>query len=114
ISYFLVAGDYLWASVITTLFAVLFLANFHVSRKQPGIVWDLLVEKDHSRMQFFYRIANMFTDVPHLKNRAKRRKYLDGLIAKIPFAKKYTYDYLYRITFIRSGDYLNMYVRLFV
>ena len=34
------------------------------------------------------------------------------MVSRLPFGKKFTYDYLYRITFIRSGDYLGMYIRL--
>ncbi|MBY7143047.1 ABC transporter permease [Virgibacillus sp. NKC19-3] len=112
--YFITQGDMLLAGITTVLFAGLFLYDFYVSRKQPGVVWDLLVEKDQLRMQSFYRIANMFADVPHLKNRIKKRHWLVSIVSRIPFAQSYTFDYLYRITFVRSGDYLGMYIRLFI
>jgi len=114
VCYFLIVGNILWALICTILFMAVFVYNVYTSRKKPGIVWDLLVEKDMHRMQVFYRIANMFTDVGHLKNRIKRRRWLSSLIRYIPFAKKYTYRYLFRITFIRSGDYLWMYIRLII
>lgn len=112
--YFLIKGDMLLAAITTVLFIVVFLYDLRVSRKQAGISWELLVEKDQHRMQVFYRMANMFTDVPHLKNRIKKRDWLVALVSKLPFSKKHTYDYLYRITFVRGGDYLGMYVRLIV
>lgn len=112
--YFLINGNMMLASIATILFILVFLYDQSVSRKQAGIVWDLLVEKDQNRMQFFYRIANMFTDVPHLKNRTKRRHWLVSLVDRVPFQQKFTFDYLYRITFIRSGDYLGMYLRLII
>lgn len=112
--YFIVQGEMVWAGITTVLFALVFLYDLNVSRKQPGIVWDLLVEKDRSRMQTFYRIANMFTDVPHLKNQVKSRHWLVSLVSRVPFANNYTFDYLYRISFVRSADYLGMYVRLIV
>lgn len=112
--YLLVDGNMLFAGISTVLFIILFLYNLHISRKQAGLVWDVLVEKDRSRMQFFYRIANMFTDVPHLKNRVKKRQWLVNLVNRIPFRQSSTFDYLYRITFIRSADYLGMYLRLTV
>ncbi len=56
----------------------------------------------------------MFTDVPHLKNQVKRRHWLVALMKRVPFDQKHTFDYLYRIAFIRSGDYLGMYGRLLV
>src|SRR5690625_6758690 len=66
-------------------------------------------------MQSFYRLANLFTDVPHIKSRMKKRKWLVACVNRfIPFKNKYTFDYLYRITFFRSGDYLGMYIRLLV
>ncbi|GGB51638.1 ABC transporter permease [Virgibacillus dakarensis] len=112
--YFFVNGNMIPAAVATVLFIVVFLYDLSVSRKQAGIVWDLLVEKDQNRMQFFYRIANMFTDVPHLKNRVKRRQWLVSVVDRVPFLQKFTFDYLYRITFVRSGDYLGMYLRLII
>ncbi|RYG72850.1 ABC transporter permease [Lentibacillus lipolyticus] len=112
--YFAVRGEMLWAGITTILFAFVFIYDWRVSGKQPGIVWDLLVEKDQSRMQSFYRIANMFTDVPHLKNQVKRRNWLVALVTRVPFAQRHTFNYLYRIAFVRSGDYLGMYARLLV
>lgn len=112
--YFLIKGDMFLAVIPTVLFVVIFLYDYNVSTKQAGLIWDVLVEKDQHRMQVFYRIANMFTDVPHLKNRIKKRHWLVTFVNKLPWNKKSTYDYLYRITFIRSGDYLGMYVRLIV
>ncbi|SFA81555.1 ABC-2 type transport system permease protein [Lentibacillus halodurans] len=112
--YFIIRGEMMWAGITTVLFAFVFLYDLSVSRKQPGIVWDLLVEKDRSRMQMFYRMANMFTDVPHLKNQVKSRHWLVSLVSRVPFANQHTFDYLYRISFVRGGDYLGMYVRLIV
>lgn len=114
VCYFFIAGDMLWAAVCTVLFIAVFVYDVYTSGKKSGIVWDVLLEKDMHRMQAFYRIANMFTDVGHLKNRVKRRGWLSGFIRNIPFAQTFTYRYLFRITFIRSGDYLWMYIRLII
>ncbi len=51
--YFAVRGEMLWAGITTIIFAFVFIYDWRVSGKQPGIVWDLLVEKDRSRMQTF-------------------------------------------------------------
>ncbi|GAA0596212.1 ABC transporter permease EcsB [Virgibacillus siamensis] len=112
--YFLVKGEMLLAGITTFLFVLVFLYDLMISRRQAGLLWDLLLEKDQSRMQTFYRIANMFADVPHLKNRVKRRHWLVSIVNRVPFAQKHTFDYLYRISFIRSVDYLGMYFRLIV
>ncbi|MEN1970258.1 ABC transporter permease [Lentibacillus sp. N15] len=112
--YLLIHDNMIPAAIATILFIIVFLYDQRISNKQAGLVWDVLVEKDQNRMQFFYRIANMFTDVPHLKNRVKKRQWLVNLVDRVPFQQKFTFDYLYRITFIRSADYLGMYVRLIV
>lgn len=112
--YFLVNGEIILTAVTTGLYIIVFLYDFNVSRKQSGIVWDLLIEKDRNRMQAFYRIANMFTDVPHLKSKVKRRGWLTSIVSNVPFQNKQSFNYLYRITFVRGGDYLGMYVRLIV
>ncbi|MBU5594009.1 ABC transporter permease [Amphibacillus sp. MSJ-3] len=78
-----------------------------------ALAWDLLIEKDQQRMQAFYRLASMFTDVPHFKATIKKRALLiKWLTGKIPFKQKNTYRFLYQITFIRSADYFGLYVRL--
>lgn len=114
IFFFIVKGEMTWVAVTTILLIGVFLYDLKVSRNRAGVAWDILVEKDQNRMQLFYRIANMFTDVPHLKNRTKKRRWLVALVSKVPFMKKHTYNYLYRITFVRSGDYLGMYIRLII
>ncbi|WP_284139486.1 MULTISPECIES: ABC transporter permease [unclassified Virgibacillus] len=112
--YFLIIGNMPLATISTVLFVAVFLYDLSLARKQAGLAWDFLIEKEQSRMQAFYRLANMFTDVPHLKNRVRKRSWLVRLIANVPFEKASTYDYLYRLTFVRSGDYLGMYIRLVV
>lgn len=114
IFYFLVRGELLFAGIVTIVFVLLFLNSYRMSRSQDGIAWDILVEKDLSSMQTFYRIANMFTDVPHVKSPVRKRTWLTRLISRVPFMKKHTYDYLYRLSFVRIGDYLGMYIRLLI
>lgn len=113
--YFVVAGNMVAAGIVTVLFAALFLYDYALSKKQGAIVWDLLLEKDQNSMQAFYRVANMFSDVPHIKNRVKKRQWLVSLVTRnIPFEKRFSFDYLFRVTFVRSGDYVGMYTRLII
>ena len=115
IFYFIIKGDYLFAGLTTVLFFGLFLYVLMIIGRHFNINWNLLVEKDKIRMQYFYQLANLFAEVPHLKSRIRKRIRLAKiLIHYIPFLQKHTYDYLYRLTFIRSGDYLGMYVRLLI
>ncbi|MDR6124645.1 ABC-2 type transport system permease protein [Bacillus sp. SLBN-46] len=87
---------------------------FYVRTKKMGLKWDLLIDHEEKRMASFYRLANMFTDVPKLKDTVKRRKWLDWLISNIPFSQDKTYLYLYSRAFLRSSDYLGLFIRLTV
>jgi ABC-2 type transport system permease protein len=63
-------------------------------------------------MASFYRLANMFTDVPQLKATVKRRKWLDIFINQMAFSQDKTYLYLFSRAFLRSSDYLGLFIRL--
>lgn len=88
--------------------------SFYVRTKKMGLKWDLLIAQEEKRMASFYRLANLFTDVPKLKDSIKRRKWLDWLINRISFSQDKTYDYLFARTFLRSSDYLGLFIRLTV
>lgn len=77
-----------------------------------GLKWDTLIGQEEKRMNSFYRLANLFTDVPLLKETVKRRKLLDFFLSAIPFSQDSTYLYLFSRTFLRSGDYLGLFIRL--
>ncbi len=98
--------------MITIMIVLLFYFNRATSSK--SLNWNQLIELESRRMLTFYRIANLFTDVPKLKERVKRRRWLDWVTGLLPYAQKNTYGHLYLRTFLRSSDYLGMYVRLLV
>lgn len=87
---------------------------FYRRTKWSSLKWDFLISLEEKRMNSFYRIANLFTDVPKLKETVKRRKWLDFTLHKIPFQQQKSYHYLYARTFLRSGDYLGLFIRLTV
>ncbi|HLR70090.1 MAG TPA: ABC transporter permease [Pseudogracilibacillus sp.] len=110
---------FLLVDTFVVITAVLYFAaivnNIIISRKQAGLAWDVLIENDQNRLASFYRFVSMFADAPQLTKRVKKRRILSSLIHQIvPFKHSSTYDYLYRLTFIRSNDYLHMYIRLIV
>ncbi|MCQ6280663.1 ABC transporter permease [Bacillus sp. EB600] len=100
--------------VAIALVMVLYFRSFYIRTKNSNLKWDLLINQEEKRMNSFYRLANLFTDVPTLKDTVKRRKWLDFLLQSIPFSQEKTYHYLYTRTFLRSGDYLGLFVRLTV
>lgn len=74
---------------------------------------DLLIANDEQRLEKFYRLASLFTDVKVLPTTIKKRKLLTYLLTKfLAFKQQNTYVYLYRLTFSRSKDYLGIYMRL--
>jgi ABC-2 type transport system permease protein len=87
---------------------------FSVQTKKMGLKWDLLISQEEKRMASFYRLANMFTDVPKLRDTVKRRKWLDLFINRISFSQDNTYLYLFSRAFLRSSDYLGLFTRLTV
>lgn len=111
--YTLIREQYVFTFIITSLMIVYLFVKY-LSTKNKVLNWHYLIEKEQSRWAFFYRIANMFVDVPHMRVQIKRRKWLDFLLSAIPYDKKNTYRYLYLRTFLRSGDYFGLFVRLIV
>ncbi|MCU5375215.1 ABC transporter permease EcsB [Bacillus pacificus] len=94
------------------LLMVLYLAIMYQMVKGKPLNWEYLISEEGKKMMLLYRIANMFVDVPALKERVARRKWLDFILSMI--SKKRTYLYLYTRTFLRSGNYFGLYVRLLV
>ncbi|WP_096155239.1 ABC transporter permease [Bacillus sp. FJAT-45066] len=111
--FLLFSKAYLYAVAIAVIMMGYFL-YFRQSTKKMNWKWDNLIQNEISRMQLFYRVANLFVDVPGLKDKVKRRKWLDFMLGNIRFQKESTFTYLYARTFLRSGDYFGLYVRLFV
>lgn len=111
IFYFLLVEQFF--IVICVLYFAVILNNFWLSRKQHGLAWEVLIDNDQNRLALFYRFVSMFANVPQVKKRLKNRRILAGLVNKYTsFKHKHTYDYLFRLTFFRSSDYFNMYIRL--
>ncbi|MGG1677320.1 ABC transporter permease [Neobacillus sp. NRS-1170] len=106
------------ANVLLLFLIVIILAfyyySFYVRTKSMGLKWDLLIDGEEKRMASFYRLANLFTDVPKLKETVKRRKWLDFIINGMSFSQEKTYLYLFSRTFLRSSDYLGLFIRLTV
>ena len=104
----------LYLLIVPMILLVGLIVYYRSQTRNKGIKWEFLIEQDERRMTAFYRLANMFTDVPKLKNKVKRREWLDRLLSGISYHHDQTYSYLLARTFLRSGDYLGLFVRLSV
>ncbi|MCD2524758.1 hypothetical protein CHCC15325_2241 [Bacillus licheniformis] len=109
--YFALASSYGFAAAVYLIMAALYV-YFKVIDKKKSFKWELHIEDEIRRKQRFYRIANLFTDVPHLRKQAKRRAYLDWMLRFIPYEQSRTFTYMYGRAFIRSNDYFGIVVRL--
>jgi ABC-2 type transport system permease protein len=87
---------------------------FYQNSIKKGLKWEEIILLEQNRLTGFYRIANLFTDVPKFKDEVKRRKWLDWMARKIGFQQNNTQLYLLTRTFLRSGDYLGLVIRLTV
>ncbi|MDR1521431.1 MAG: ABC transporter permease [Streptococcaceae bacterium] len=77
-----------------------------------ALKWDLLIDKERMRIHRIYRFFSLFTDVPGVATKVKRRKYFDGLLKKIKPVHKNTFLYLYWRTFLRGTEYSSLVLRL--
>ncbi len=76
------------------------------------VPYEHFIKLEQNRMMGFYRFANYFTDVPHLKGSVKRRAWLDIAYKSIAFKKENTQSFLIYRTFIRTDDHFYLWVRL--
>ena len=100
--------------ILTLLVLIGLFFYYRVATRQKILKWDRLIALERKRLLSFYRIANLFTDVPSLAGKVARRKWLDGFLVFIPFGQKSTYTYLYARTFLRANDYVGLLVRLII
>ncbi|EIT85846.1 Ecs exoprotein ABC transporter permease [Fictibacillus macauensis ZFHKF-1] len=99
---------------VIAMFAVMYVLHQFVYKRiqrEYSIKWEHLIHLENRAMMKLYRIANLFTDVPQLSQKVRPRKWL-SFLAHAKFAPRRPFHGLYRKTFIRSNDYLGIYVRL--
>jgi ABC-2 type transport system permease protein len=104
----------LWLIAVVGVLLLLLLFTYNKQTKKKGLKWERLIQLEERRMMSFYRLANLFTDVPKLKDEVKRRRWLDWLSSRLPYKQDATFLHLFLQTFIRGGDYLGLWVRLTV
>lgn len=110
--YLVVNQAMIWLPVLTLLLLIGLFLYYRGATRQKILQWNRLIALERKRLTSFYRIANLFTDVPSLASRVSRRKWLDGFLTFIPFSQKSAYTYLYARTFLRANDYVGLLIRL--
>lgn len=100
---------------ISAIYVVLFIAyNLMLVKRVIGmpVPYEHFIELEQSRMMRFYRFANYFTDVPHLRGAVRRRGWLNFVYNLVKYGKDSTQHYLVWRTFIRTDDHFYLWVRL--
>jgi ABC-2 type transport system permease protein len=99
---------------LIAMFAIMYVLKnfvFGIFKKMHGYQWELLLAEEQTLKMKSYRLVNLFTDVPALKQMVNKRPWLNS-IGTFSFKKGNAMSALYMKTFIRLGDYLGLFVRL--
>jgi ABC-2 type transport system permease protein len=103
-----------WTILILLVLVLMFVSLWvyrPILRNAP-LNWIALAEEEARLAMRFLRMANWVTDVPGLEQPIKPRRYLNFLFHFWPKKKATLYSLLYFKTFLRSGDYFGLYIRL--
>lgn len=106
---------YSYPIVGVVLAVLLFIGSKNWFRKKANhqvYQWEWMVSNEQQRMHRIYQFINLFTDIPALKGKVRRRKYLDGFLKGIKPIHQKTFDYLYARTFLRGTEYSGLFLRL--
>ncbi len=103
--------DYWLMIAMVGIFVVISLLEANKIYSTP-LPWERLVSLENDFMNRFYRLANLFTDVPHLKGQIAPRKLLSRFMSTQYQSANKTMDYLFMRTFMRANGYFGLVVRL--
>lgn len=109
--YFYVENQVFFAGM--ALFAIiLYMRWLQMKAEGQPFPYDHFIGLEQNRMLRFYRFANYFTDVPHIKGKIKERRWLNGVYRFIGKGPSYAHLYLVARTFVRSDELFYLWVRL--
>ncbi|MET4562905.1 ABC-2 type transport system permease protein [Lysinibacillus parviboronicapiens] len=101
-------------ALIAAVIGCAYIAVFRKKSVGQPVAYEHFVKLEQNRMMSFYRFANYFTDVPHLRGSIRRRAWLDWLYKFVPYTKGNTQKYLVFRTFVRTDDHFYLWLRLTV
>jgi Predicted ABC-type exoprotein transport system, permease component len=111
----LIVATYLfsWTMLIVAVLYYFFLnARVKTLETSGQLQWKYAIETENQRMFRIKRFYNLFTDVPGVTSKIRRRKWLDWLYQPIKKNPKNTYLYLFARGFVRNNEYLGLFLRL--
>lgn len=89
------------ALLFTVLCAALALLCYRLPQRHR-LPWERLIAEESVTRRRYYAFFGLFIDVPVLPSSIKRRAYLSWLLPRIPFAHRYTFNFLFSATLFRS------------
>lgn len=102
----------IWLGLVVSLLVDIAVRFWQHNLAGQPFSWWQSIGTENNRMLRIYRFFNLFTTVPMLKGKVKRRRYLDFLVTGIKKTAKNVYLYLYARGIIRSGEFSGLYFRL--
>lgn len=76
------------------------------------IFWERMIAREQNRLHRVYQFINLFTDVPFIQAKMKRRRYLDGILRYLPKNQQHTFLHLFVRRFLRSDEFSGQTLRL--
>ncbi len=107
-------SPYLYFIVIPAIVLGVYTAYWYKQKEQKPFPYEHFIALEQNRMMRFYRFANYFTDVPHLKGAVSRRRWLSFFMQRPKFGETVSQSFLIKRTFIRTDDTFWLWVRLTV
>lgn len=105
---------FIWLSDILSIALSLIVLGYIIVLKKKcvslSIHWNKVINNENSRMHRIYQFFNMFTDVPMLDGKVKRRKYLDSFLKL--FKNDNVFSYLFIRGIFRDKEISGLYTRL--
>ena len=111
----LIISTYLfsWAMIIVAVIYYFFLnAQTKTLETSGQLQWKYAIETENQRMFRIKRFYNLFTDVPGVNSKIRRRKWLDWVFGPIKPTSSNTYLYLFARGFVRNNEYIGLFLRL--
>lgn len=103
---------WLWLGLLAMLIQLNIYFWFLWKNMTYRLDWEKMIQKEEQRLHQIYQFINLFTNVPEITSKVKRRRYLDPLLQHTKKTKDNTYYYLYVRRFIRGSDFSGLFLRL--
>ncbi len=110
--YSILQGFWIVTGVLVVGLSVLYMVVYRPLAAQHTLKWERLIGLETDALMLFYRIANMFVEVPQLNRKVKNRTWATPFLNLLTGPSGNIYRYMYSRAFIRSNDYFGIFLRL--